>query len=214
MLTKATLRGLYAIVDPATCGGHDPLWVTDAILEGGCAILQLRAKEMDDRALMTLAESIQRRCHAKGIPFVLNDRADLAALVGADGLHLGQDDLPVEAARELFPGHIGLSTHNPEQAGDGFQRADLIGVGPVFRTESKVNPDPEVGLETLHQICQRAPIPTVAIGGIQLENAHAVFEAGADLVAMISGLVHHGDPASVAATVHGMGMRKGQNGWA
>ena len=201
MLKKGTSRGLYAIVDPEHCGDHDPLWLTDAILEGGCALLQLRAKKMDDRDLLELSRSILARCHVKGVPFVLNDRADLAALIGADGVHLGQDDLPVDAARKIFTGHIGLSTHNREQATDGFQRADLIGIGPIYGTRSKVNPDPEVGLETLHEICRRSPIPTVAIGGIQPDEAHRVFAAGADLIAMISGLAQSDDPAAIAASV-------------
>jgi len=197
-------RGLYAIIDPERCAGRDPLWVADAILKGGCALMQLRAKRATDREILRLGEALRDRCRARGVPFILNDRADLAALLEADGLHLGQDDLPVAEARRIFKGPVGLSTHDATQARASADIADLIGVGPVFATRTKENAGPELGIEAMGDICRASPIPTVAIGGITPENARAVFEAGADMVAMISGLSHAGLPDAVAAHVHGM----------
>jgi thiamine-phosphate diphosphorylase len=199
------LRGLYAIIDPECCAGRDPIWVADAVLRGGCALMQLRAKRATDREILRLGAALRDRCRARAVPFVLNDRADLAALLGADGLHLGQDDLPIAEARRLFTGPIGRSTHDAMQARASVGLADIIGVGPVFATRSKENAGPQLGISMLREICRESPIPTVAIGGITLDNARLAFDAGADMVAMISALSHADAPHTVAARVQEMG---------
>lgn len=198
-------RGLYAIVDPAHCRGRDPEVVAEAILAGGCAVLQLRAKALSDRALLALARRIGARARAGGVPFVVNDRPDLAMLVGAAGLHLGQDDLPIaEARRVLAPAvHIGRSTHDPAQALAAVDEgADVVAFGPVFETTSKARPDPVVGLEQLAEVCRRSARPVVAIGGVTLERAADIVRAGARWGAAIGAICGVDDPKSAAAALH------------
>lgn len=199
-------RGLYAIVDPEHVGGRDPLEVASAILRGGCAVLQLRAKRLADRELLGLARAMRALCVKEGVPFVLNDRADLARLVEADGLHLGQDDLRVSEARLLVGSMpIGISTHDLAQAEAAVRDgADLIGFGPVFPTATKENPDPVVGLERLQALCRRSPVPVVAIGGIGLDTVAAVAAAGAHSAAIISAINQAPDIEAAARHVQGL----------
>ena len=190
-------RGVYAIVDPACCGGRSVEDVAAALLAGGAAVLQLRVKQpMPDRDLVALARALRDRCRSAGRPFVVNDRADVARVVGADGLHLGQDDIELEDARRIVGGiPIGVSTHDPTQAAravsDG---ADLIGFGPVFSTRTKERPDPVVGVDALRRVCASSAVPVVAIGGITSDNVRAVAAAGAPLAAAISALTGAPDP--------------------
>lgn len=193
-------RGFYAIVDPEV---SEVVPTAEAILAGGCAVLQLRDKRGDDRATVALGRELARRCRSAGVPFVMNDRVDLALLVGADGLHLGQEDLPLEDARRLFTGPIGLSTHDLAQARQAAAAgADLIGVGPIFATTTKANADPPVGLEGLKQVCAAVPVPVVAIGGLQVAHASAVAAAGASLAAAIGAVCRADDPGQAARRFH------------
>ncbi len=193
-------RGFYAIVDPAVC---EPLETTDAILAGGCGVLQLRDKRGDDRATLRLARELSRRCRAAGRPFVMNDRLDLALLAGADGLHLGQDDLPIEDARRLFGGPIGLSTHSLDQAREAARRgADLLGFGPIFATATKEDAEPPVGLEGLAEVCRAVDIPVVAIGGLRVVDASPVLAAGAAMGAAIGAVCGAEDPLRAARAFH------------
>lgn len=198
-------RGYYAIVDPEACGGRAPETFARAILEGGCAVLQLRAKRLDDASFVKLASALGRLCRDHDVPFVVNDRADIAALVEADGLHLGQDDLRLEDARETFrQGCLGLSTHDAEQAREAAEAgADLIGFGPIFATSTKENADPVVGLEALQQVCLASPVPVVAIGGITIDNIERVAQAGPALAAAIGAVGNADDPSRVARALHG-----------
>lgn len=205
MALSAAWRGLYAIIDPAFCRGRDPLGVADAILRGGCAVLQLRAKSGEAAAIAALARALHARCRAASVPFVVNDDVELAAAIGAEGVHLGQTDLPVETARARLPGHvvIGLSTHSLEQARAAQARgADLIGVGPVFATHSKQDPDPVIGLPGLRAIRDAVQIPIVAIGGVAPENAGSVAACGVRLAAAIGALCGAGDPELAARALH------------
>ena len=130
-------------------------------------------------------------CRRAGALFIMNDRADFARLLGC-GLHLGQDDLPVASARPLLDPDqvIGLSTHNEEQFREALRLpANYVALGPIFRTKSKSNPDPEVGLQTLSSVRQLTSLPLVAIGGIGLREAEAVLASGADSIAVISDLL-------------------------
>ncbi|MCC6874649.1 MAG: thiamine phosphate synthase [Sandaracinaceae bacterium] len=201
---RSSPRGLYAIVDPAACRDRDPVAVAEAILRGGCAALQLRDKLNCDHDRLGLARRVGACCRAAGVPFVVNDRPDLALLAGADGVHLGQEDLPIAEARrvagELW---IGRSTHDLAQALDAVdQGADLIGFGPVFATSTKERPDPVVGLEGLGEVVRRVAVPVVAIGGVTLERAAEVSATGAPLAAAIAAVCAAGDPERAARALH------------
>jgi thiamine-phosphate pyrophosphorylase len=199
-----TMRGLYAIVDPGVCAGRDPLKVAQAILSGGCAMLQLRSKHLADRALLDLARPLAELCRSYEVPFVVNDRVDIALLCGADGVHVGQEDIPVAELRRLAPDlSLGVSTHSPSQAQDAqAEGAALVGYGPVFATLSKVNPDPVVGLASLASVVRGLRIPAVAIGGITLDNIDAVVATGVPLVCAIGAVVGSPDPAKAAEALH------------
>lgn len=194
------MRGLYAIVDPEHCAGRDPRWVAAQILKGGCVALQLRAKHIPDGEHLALARALLAQCRAAHVPFWMNDRPDLALLTEADGLHLGQDDLPPHEARKLWGTRpLGLSTHSLAQARAAVSAGvDLIGFGPVFQTRSKHNPDPEVGLAGAREVCAAIALPVVAIGGIQLANIAALKRAGVQCCAVISALCAANDPAQAA----------------
>lgn len=193
-------RGLYAIVDPEHTAGRPPLAVAESILAAKPAVLQLRMKRASDREIVDLAKELRAACHRAGVPFVLNDRADLARLVDADGLHLGQDDLPTGAARRIVGAMpLGRSTHDLAQAlaavRDG---ADLIGFGPVFDTATKENPDPTVGLAQLAEVARAVSVPVVGIGGITKSRVPDVAAAGAQLFAVISAIGSASDPQEAA----------------
>lgn len=205
MQPRVSLRGLYAIIDPEHCAGRDPLEVARAVLRGGCAVLQLRAKRMQASERATLGGALRALCGASGVPFVVNDDLELALELGADGVHLGQTDLPVERARERAGGRllIGVSTHDRTQARDAARRgADLIGFGPVFATQTKDDPDPVVGLPALAAVCEEVSIPVVAIGGLTLARAPDVRAAGPALGAVISAVCGADDPERAAAELH------------
>jgi thiamine-phosphate pyrophosphorylase len=198
-------RGLYAIVDPELCRGRAPLAVAEAILNGGCAVLQLRAKHMADAELEALARRILQACRAHDVPFVVNDRPELALRIGAAGVHLGQGDMPIAQARALLGNAlaIGLSTHDLAQARHAQAAgADLIGFGPIFATTSKRDPDPVVGVHGLREVCSAVTLPVVAIGGIHEHNAVEVAAAGARMAAAIGALCGVESPQAAAATLH------------
>ncbi|HEY6346805.1 MAG TPA: thiamine phosphate synthase [Bryobacteraceae bacterium] len=187
-----TLPRFYPIVDSEIAAGFggEPLAVADDILEAGAKILQFRHKGFFSREMVGTIERIADLCRQAGALFVVNDRADIARVVGA-GLHLGQDDLsPLPARTVVGPETvIGFSTHNESQlraAAD--EPADYLALGPIFSTSSKKNPDPAVGLENLRQLRALTLRPLVAIGGITRANADQVLAAGADSVAVIGDL--------------------------
>lgn len=198
------MPGLYAILDPAQCRGRNPRTIAEAILRGGCARLQLRSKELADRELVPLARDLAHLARAHHVPFIVNDRPDIAVLADADGLHLGQDDLPITEARRFAPTlEIGVSTHSLAQAIRAAEEgASVIGFGPVFATTTKDNPDPVVGLERLREVVRAAGIPVVAIGGIDLTRIADIAESGATYAACISALCAADDPESAARTIH------------
>jgi thiamine-phosphate pyrophosphorylase len=190
------LPRLYAIIDPAQTGGRSSPTVAEILLRAGVRLLQLRDKRASSRILLENSRQIAERVRAAGGTFVVNDRADVARAADADGVHLGQDDLPIELARRvLAPGMlVGYSTHNVAQLAEADRSsADYLAFGPVFPTASKDNPDPVVGLEGLRRARQATRKPLVAIGGITVQNARQVLEAGADSVAVIRGLYQGSD---------------------
>lgn len=197
-------RGLYAIIDVEACGLRSAADVARAVLAGGCAVLQLRAKRSSLAETRALATQLQRLCKEARVPFVLNDFVALAAELDLDGIHLGQTDMPLSQARTLAPrARLGFSTHSLEQAAAAeLAGADLIGFGPVFSTASKENPDPVVGTQRLAELMAVARVPVVAIGGIDLTNIDYVARTGVPLVACIGAICKAQDPRAAAAALH------------
>jgi len=183
---------LYLVCD------HRPERFFDEALRGGVDVVQLRMKDARDGDVIDAARLLAPLCAQRGALFILNDRPDLVGAVGADGVHLGQDDCPVPAARELAGKDrlIGLSTHSPEQV-DGAAGADYIGVGPVHATPTKPG-RPAVGLELVGYAAAHAAVPFFAIGGIDEANAGAVRAAGARRIAVVRALREAGDPRLAA----------------
>ena len=189
---------LYVVLDRTASAGRDLEVILDATLAGGCRMIQLREKEWPSGRLLPLAERMRDRCRRAGATFIVNDRVDLALAVGADGVHLGQDDLPPRAARPLLrPGMVlGRSTHSVGQAREAqVEGADYIAVGSMFATRTK--PDFQlVGPELIRAIRPETRSPLVGIGGVTRENVAEVIRAGADGVAVISAVCGAPDPAA------------------
>ena len=206
LLSRGRARGLlskmrlYVLITSSLCRKH-PLDVTKDVLDAGADCLQLREKDMAVREYAELAASIARMCREAGTLFIVNDRPDIAVAVGADGVHLGQEDVPVAQARKVLSGEmiVGVSTHNIEQArqaaADG---ADYIGVGPVFATGTKPSAQP-VGLDYVRQAASEIDLPMTAIGGITLDNVGEVIAAGARWVAVCSAIISSDDPGQAAS---------------
>ena len=170
--------------------------VAEQSLRGGTPMIQLRDKKADLRYLHDEAEVIRRLCRRQGALFIVNDRLDLALAVEANGVHLGQEDLPAHLARPLLrPGMLlGISTHSIEEARAAEAAgADYIGFGPVFPTGTKTGTRPVVGLDGIRKAKVAVQIPVMAIGGITLDQVSEVIGAGADGVAVISAIVGSGD---------------------
>ena len=179
------------------------------LIDGGATLIQLREKQLSPQEFFLQADEAVRFAHQRGARVIINDRVDVALAVKADGVHLGQDDMAASGARELLgqKALIGLSTHNLAQAVRAIaQPIDYIAIGPVFTTTSKTDPDPALGLEGIREVRRRVgEFPLIAIGGITLDNAPAVFDAGADSVALISALL--ADPPQITAkTVQFLGL--------
>ncbi|HLH07433.1 MAG TPA: thiamine phosphate synthase [Terriglobales bacterium] len=197
------LPRLYPIVDVACFSGtsHPGNAILDfalAIASTGVFWLQYRNKSGNSRQMLSDCREL-RRVLGVEVTLVMNDRADLALAAGFDGVHVGQDDLPVQAVRRLVGAEfiVGTSTHNPEQLGVADQTdADYVAIGPVYATSSKANPDPVVGLDGVRLARSLTRKPLVAIGGITRANCRAVLEAGADSVAVISDLVNNPQAAA------------------
>ena len=195
-----TLPPVYPILDTAALSrtAIDPILAAEAFLEGGARILQFRHKTFWSRDVFATAQQIAALCRQSNALFILNDRADYAALLGA-GLHLGQEDLPPADARRLVGAGtiVGFSTHSPDQMREAeAEPVDYVAFGPVFFTASKERPDPTVGLDGLRAVRALTSKPLVAIGGITLNNFQACFEAGANSVAIIGDLLPSSFPVS------------------
>jgi thiamine-phosphate pyrophosphorylase len=197
---RLVLPKLYVILD-ATLLNNSPHDCARELAAAGVRLLQYRDKSASARDLMKTSRELVSSLRAHGSSLIVNDRPDVAALAGAAGVHVGQEDLEPEQARVVVGEEqwVGVSTHNLEQ----FRRAaatsaDYIAVGPIFATTSKANPDPVVGLELLRQVRTLTDKPIVAIGGITLERAASVIAAGADSVAVIRDVVCAANPGERA----------------
>ena len=189
------LPRLYAIVDSAQLA-RSLADVTASLLAAGVRLIQYRDKNSSSRELYKASASIAECVRAAGGTLIVNDRADVARASGADGVHLGQEDLPAAMARRILPAGkiIGLSTHSILQVKQADQEpVDYIAFGPIFVTRSKERPDPVVGLSALAEARKATRKPLVAIGGITLQNARTVIENGADSVAAIGALMNAPD---------------------
>lgn len=188
--------GVYAICDPSV-RPELPLTQQAALfIRGGATILQLRYKQPNLREFLEVSRKVAQRCREAGVLCLINDRVDLAILCGADGVHLGDDDLPARAARQLLGSRlVGVTVRNPEQAlqakRDG---ADYVGLGPVFLSPTKQLDFPILGVDRFRKMVREIDLPVVGIGGITAENIADLAEAGATAAACISALLV-GDPA-------------------
>lgn len=191
------LPRLYAILDEgvAARAGFQPLDLVDTWLAAGIRLVQLRAKTMASGPMLELAEAMAAMAREAGAAFIVNDRADIAVLASASGVHVGQEDLaPADVRQFIGPfATVGLSTHTAAQVAVAVtQPIDYLAIGPVFATTTKERPDPVVGLEGVRDAVAEASrhgLPVVAIGGLTLDLAPAVLEAGATSVAVVSDLI-------------------------
>jgi thiamine-phosphate pyrophosphorylase len=192
---------LCVITDATLVPGRDHVTIAEAALAGGADMIQLRDKAPDLRRLLPQARRIRAACRARGAIFIVNDRLDLALAAGADGVHVGQDDLPASLARRLLGSHLvlGVSTHDLAQAGAAAAAgADYIGFGPMFGTRTKDTGYTPRGTAMLREVRDSVRVPIVAIGGITLENVGEVITAGADAPAVISAVAGAADVAAAA----------------
>ena len=198
---RAAIPKLYPITDRRLSGLTHAEQVA-RLCEGGARLVQLREKVLPPREFYAEVLEALKVARSFGARLIVNDRADVALAAGADGVHVGQDDMPPEAVRELMGEEriVGFSTHSVEQASAAARlNVDYIAIGPVFSTKSKENPDPVVGLEGVRRVREAVggSVKLVAIGGITSETAPSVLEAGADSVAVIGALLDTSDPAEI-----------------
>jgi thiamine-phosphate pyrophosphorylase len=200
--TRLGVARLYLV-----CGAVEDLPdLLRAAVAGGVQIVQLREKHLGDDRLVAVADAARALCERLGALLIVNDRPSVAAEAGADGVHVGQDDMPVSEVRELVGPDmlIGLSTHAPEEidAADAAQ-ADYIGVGPVHETPTKPG-RPAVGLELIRYAAQHSPVPFFAIGGLHAGNLGEVIDAGARRVVVLRAIAQAEDPRGAAQTLRGL----------
>ena len=197
MANRLALPPLYVILDAALLPS-DPIELTRKMLDAGARLFQYRDKTSSSRELLHASQALCLTVRQRAGTFLVNDRADISHLAGASGVHLGQDDLSVAAAREVVGNDrlIGASTHNLRQFKAAAESsADYIALGPIFSTSGKKNPDPVVGIDFIQTVRKLTTKPIVAIGGITLERAREVIDAGADSVAVISDILKAKNPA-------------------
>lgn len=186
------LNGLYVITDEQLSPGRTHFDIARSAIEGGARIIQIRDKTAKDRHFYEAALAIRKLTAEAGALLLVNDRVHIAAAVEADGVNVGQTDMPVSAVRELLgpKSIIGLSCDSIEQAAEAQGLgADYVGFGPVFSTSTKLDAGPVSGLETLKQVCAGVAIPVVAIGGIGAVNIAEIAAAGAASAAVVSAIV-------------------------
>lgn len=193
---RSSLAGLYVILDPSVCPGRSLADILVEAAEAGTKVVQYRNKSASMKEAYVEALALRKIAAALGVAFIVNDRCDLARAVEADGVHLGQGDLPYGDARKIMGAGklIGLSTHNPDQIREADRlKPDYVGFGPIFKPGSKQDHDPVVGLQGLKQVRRLTALPIFAIGGITVENVGDVMQAGANGVAVISAIVAAAD---------------------
>jgi thiamine-phosphate pyrophosphorylase len=190
---------LYLVTDAGLSRGRSHVEIVEAAIRGGVTIVQYREKDASTRRMIEEAATLLALCKAAGVPFIVNDRLDVALAVDADGVHVGQDDMPAALARRLIGRKkiLGVSAGSIQEArkavDDG---ADYIGASPVFSTPTKADAPPPVGIEGLRAMASAVSIPVVAIGGVNQRNAADMMEAGAAGIAVVSAIVGAEDVAA------------------
>lgn len=194
---------LYLVIDPVQCGGPAAmLAVAEQAIAGGVSIVQLRAPTYKKREWLAMARDLLPICRAAQVPFLINDHLDVALGAGADGVHVGQADLPVALCRQYLGAEavIGLSTNRPEHFADSaLAQASYVGIGPVFSTSTKLDAAPTLGIAGLQACLARSPLPAVAIGGIGLAQVSDLAKTSAAGVAVVSAICRAADPYQAAA---------------
>jgi thiamine-phosphate pyrophosphorylase len=205
---------LYVITDQRTAGGRPLVEVVQAAIRGGATVIQLRLKESSTREMLSLGRQLHELTRRAGLPLIVDDRVDVALALQAEGVHLGQKDMPAEVARRLIgPDRIlGVSARSVAEAKEAEAAgADYLGVGDIFGTTSKPDAGAPIGIERFAEIVSSVSIPVVGIGGITLENAALVMQSGAAGVAVISAVIGAPDPEAAARRLRQITLTGGRN---
>ena len=192
---------LYFIADFESSKGKDLVWIVEKAVKGGATVVQLRAKSISTREFLDISMKIHSFLKKKRVPLIINDRIDIALALDADGVHLGQKDMPLQIARKILGKEkiIGISVNNIEEAMEAENNgADYLGVGPVFPTTTKPDIRAPLGIEGLRKIREKIKIPIIAIGGINKSNVHEVYSTGVDGIAVVSAIILSPDPCQAA----------------
>lgn len=192
---------LYLVTDRSLSNGRSIEWIVEEAVRGGVTMVQLREKDCSTREFIELAIHLKQKLQSLNVPLIINDRLDIALAANADGLHIGQNDMPYEIARRLLGPHkiIGLSVENMQQAREANNiDVDYIGISPVFGTPTKTDTASPFGLEGVQQVMLFTKHPAVAIGGINLDNVAGIVQAGANGIAVVSAICSANDPQQAA----------------
>jgi thiamine-phosphate pyrophosphorylase len=191
------MKGLLFIISTNMPSQHDYLTLAKAAIAGGVDSIQFRHKGEYNRQMLSIAQELSQLCQTDRVPFVINDRVDVALMVDASGVHLGQEDMPISNARKILGQDkiIGLTASNVSQAMQAEKEgADYIGLGHIYETNTKIKAYPPIGLETLKTVCEKVRIPVFAIGGIKLHHVNDVMKMGPTGVAVVTAISDHDNP--------------------
>lgn len=192
---------LYLVTDRALSKGRSLLEIIKSAVEGGVTIVQLREKDCSTREFLKIAQEVKDLCSPLGVPLIINDRVDIALAVGAEGLHIGQSDMPYEIARKLMgpSAIIGLSVENVQDALNAEKiDVDYLGLSPIYSTPTKIDIHHELGLEGIREIRKISRHPLIAIGGVNIHNTAEIIAAGSDGIAVVSAICSAEDPRSAS----------------
>jgi thiamine-phosphate pyrophosphorylase len=195
---------LYLVLDPDLCREHTMVETTRAALRGGVTMVQLRDKTASTDAMIKVGHQLMAVLAGSGVPLIVNDNIDVALAINADGLHIGQDDMPTSLARQKLGKDkiLGLSVEDPTALRTADPAlVDYIGIGPVFATSTKPGHKPAIGFDGLAHLARQSPLPSVAIGGLKQEHVSAVFAAGAQGLAVVSAICGQPDPELATRTL-------------
>ena len=207
MKTENIDYSLYLVTDRSLARGRSTLEIVRAAVDGGATVVQLREKDCSTREFIEQGMAIKDFLKGRGVPLIINDRVDVAQAVEADGVHLGQTDMPLGMAKKILADSmiIGISAESLQDAVEAEKGgADYLGVSPIYATPTKTDTAPPLGLEGLREIRKAVRIPLVGIGGLNRDNAAEVIRNGADGVAVVSAIVAADDPQTTAGALRQM----------